>query len=73
LWSDQRFDYIVKRALVGSNHQERYDWNVAFRSTRNLWRAAYERAIDWEYRLDLTLLERLKDEPEPERRFVLIA
>jgi hypothetical protein len=73
-WSDRRFDAIVQRALVGSNHQERCDWNVAFKATRKTWRSAYERTSDLgSYRLDLKLLDREPaDESLASSRFVLI-
>jgi hypothetical protein len=72
-WSNELFEAAIRRALVGQNWQEKASWNAAFRSHRKVWRRAYLRSIDWEHRLSPKLLERVDDEPIPERRFVLIA
>jgi hypothetical protein len=67
------FDATVRLALKGvENTDEKSLWRLVFNEDRRLWERAYKRAVDWPYRLDLTLLERPEGEPEPERH-VLIA
>jgi hypothetical protein len=57
-WSDRMYDLIVKKALIGSSNRERSDWYAAFSATRQTWRSAYEREIQWDSRLNVELLER---------------
>jgi hypothetical protein len=59
--------------LVGQSWQEKAAWNSALRSHRRLWRRAYRREVDWQYRLSPALLEREPDDASPaSSHFVLI-